>query len=58
MLAFSCDEVLAATEFAHENGWAHLDIRPSSIVVHRGKRNEDDTALILIDGGCAAKFGR
>jgi serine/threonine protein kinase len=45
-----CAKVLGAMNYAHGKGWAHLDIRPSNIIV------TENSEVLLIDWGCAAKL--
>lgn len=46
-------QLLAATEFLHDNGITHRDIKPSNILF----RNEDDDQIALVDFGTSQRIG-
>lgn len=50
--------VLSALRFAHTHGWVHLDVRPSNIVLVRGKRKDWlDCQVVLVDWALAVRIG-
>jgi tRNA A-37 threonylcarbamoyl transferase component Bud32 len=56
-IVWVCNEVSKALDHAHSRGIAHLDVRPSNIIVSRKGQAESEALHVqLIDWGLAARF--
>lgn len=51
------DKVYDAIQYAHDNGWAHLDVRPANIVFSVDPSG-NGFEVMLIDWGCAHRTNR